>query len=106
MRFREIEYILRRADLENSRLLYEQTNRIKNIHKFKVLIPVLKAIPIYQEEIESIESSALYKTSSDYLDIENSIISHKCTIPQIEYMEATRLESMVQFSSTIRNLFS
>lgn len=68
MRLREIQKIISQANIEEGKLLPEQSG-MKNINNFKKLLSILSDMPIFDDEIKYIYKSPLYATSSDSLQI-------------------------------------
>jgi hypothetical protein len=69
MRLREIQNILGQADLRDSNLLFQPPNALTNLINFKGFISIIKAIPIYQSAIETLEASEIFTTTSDTLTV-------------------------------------
>src|SRR5919197_97142 len=67
MRLREIQVILSQVDFKNGRLTTNANGNFSNINGFKKFVSGIREIPIYRDEVNFIESSELYGTTSDVL---------------------------------------
>jgi len=96
MRLKEIEKILMNIDLEESGLRMRNhshdTPDIDNINKFKTFLDKIEEIEIYQDEIESLRISSLYKTTSDTLEIKKTVANQIYSISKYLIDSATALK--------------
>ena len=67
MRLREIQLILAKVDFKEGMLTKNDNGYFTNINGFKRFVAGVRNIPIYSDEIEFIENTVLYGTTSDFL---------------------------------------
>lgn len=69
MRLREIQLILAKVDFKEGMLTKNDNGYFTNINGFKRFVAGVRNIPIYSDEIEFIENTVLYGTTSDFLNV-------------------------------------